>query len=89
MDGVGSPVRFALVAASGPLAATSANRSGKPTPATVDEVRALFGDAVAAYIDGGVIKTVASTVVDVAEDTISVLREGSIGADALRKAIGA
>jgi len=82
-------VPLALVAASGPLAATSANRSGKPTPATVDEVRALFGDAVAAYIDGGVIETVASTVVDVAEDTISVLREGSIGADALRKAIGA
>jgi L-threonylcarbamoyladenylate synthase len=53
----------ALRASAGPLAVTSANRSGEPPAVTVAEARAIFGDAVAAYVDGGPRKGTPSTVV--------------------------
>ena|SRR5581483_3923391 len=83
------PLALALVAASGPLAATSANESGRPTPETIDELRALFGSRVDAYADGGRIATIASTVVDVGAGTIEILREGAIPRAALEGTIGA
>ena len=47
------PLALELLARCGPLVASSANRSGEPTPPTVDGVRAVFGGAVDAYLDGG------------------------------------
>jgi L-threonylcarbamoyladenylate synthase len=68
---------LALLRATGPLAVTSANLSGAPTPATCDGVRAVFGSAVSAYLcDDGQIAGRASTVVDVASRRI--LREGDL-----------
>ena len=37
----------------GPLAVTSANRSGRPPARTVDEAQQSLGEAVAVYVDGG------------------------------------
>ena len=63
--------------ASGPLAVTSANLHGKPTPATAREVARLF-PSLRLVIDGGCLPGAASTVVDVTGAAPVVLREGPI-----------
>jgi tRNA threonylcarbamoyl adenosine modification protein (Sua5/YciO/YrdC/YwlC family) len=73
------PLALAVLARTGPLAVTSANRSGAPTPATCDELRATFGAAVDVYLCapeplGGS----ASTVVDLLHDAPRVLRRGAV-----------
>lgn len=73
------PLALAVLARTGPLAVTSANRSGAPTPATCDELRATFGVAVDVYLCapeplGGS----ASTVVDLLHDAPRVLRRGAV-----------
>ena len=58
------PVTLALLSAAGPLAVTSANRSGYPPAADDRAARAALGDAVAVYLEGGGAGGAASTVVD-------------------------
>lgn len=73
------PVALDLLRASGPLAASSANRAGRPTPSWVGAVRAVFADEVAVYLDGPPAPgTVASTVVDLTGEHPVVLREGAV-----------
>lgn len=48
----------------GPLAATSANRHGQPTVTSAAEATEVFGDAVAAIVDGGPLTDRASTVLE-------------------------
>lgn len=82
------PMALAVLARTGPLAVTSANRSGEPTPATCEGVLGVFGDVVAVYLcqeaplDGS-----ASTVVDLAHGEPSILRRGAIGEDEVRAAL--
>jgi L-threonylcarbamoyladenylate synthase len=72
-----------------PLAATSANLSGEPAPDTADGVLAQLEGRIDLLLDGGRCPGgVASTVVDLTVDPPAVLREGAIGLDALRRAIG-
>jgi L-threonylcarbamoyladenylate synthase len=52
----------------GPLAATSANRSGMATGSTVDQVMAEFGDGVDLYIDGGLLAAAPSKVISLVGD---------------------
>jgi L-threonylcarbamoyladenylate synthase len=78
-----------LRALNGPLAATSANLSGEPAPDTADGVLAQLEGRIDLILDGGRCPGgVASTVVDLTVDPPAVLREGEIGLDALRRAIG-
>lgn len=74
----------------GPLAVTSANRSGRPPARTVDEARQALGEAVAVYVDGGTRSDAApSTIVDLTRREPHVLREGSVpGEQALAVARG-
>jgi tRNA threonylcarbamoyl adenosine modification protein (Sua5/YciO/YrdC/YwlC family) len=67
----------------GPLAASSANRSGDDTPPTADGVRAVLGDAVDGYLDGGTTSGAGSTVVNVTTETPDILRAGPITAQML------
>jgi tRNA threonylcarbamoyl adenosine modification protein (Sua5/YciO/YrdC/YwlC family) len=68
-----------LCGAVGPLAVTSANLHGRPTPPDASGVEAQLGDAVAVVVDGGTCTGAPSTVVRVASDgTVTVLREGAI-----------
>jgi tRNA threonylcarbamoyl adenosine modification protein (Sua5/YciO/YrdC/YwlC family) len=61
----------------GPLALSSANRSGEPAAATAEEVRQALGEDVALLIDDGPTRyRQASTVVQVNGNAWSVLREG-------------
>lgn len=67
-----------LLGMTGPLAVTSANRSGESE--TLDEVgaRAVFGDRVAVFVPGRCPGGVASTVVDATGPDLVVLRAGPI-----------
>ena len=66
----------------GPIAATSANRSGEPTPATAAEVAAAFPE-VTLVVDGGPRTGMPSTVVDLTVHPPRILRAGPVTADAL------
>ncbi len=72
------PVALALLAAAGPLAVTSANRTGEPPAADAAEAERLLGDGVALYLPGECPGGEASTVVDFTTDPPSLLREGPV-----------
>jgi tRNA threonylcarbamoyl adenosine modification protein (Sua5/YciO/YrdC/YwlC family) len=72
------PVPRRLCAEIGPLAATSANLHGEPTPETAAEVADLFGKAVAVVVDGGRCAGAPSTVVDCTGADLVLLREGVV-----------
>lgn len=74
------PVARALIAAAGvPVAAPSANRSGRPSPTSADHVIADLGGALDTIVDGGTCAVgVESTVVDARGDHPIVLREGAV-----------
>jgi L-threonylcarbamoyladenylate synthase len=65
------------IAAPGPLAVTSANLHGGPTPATASGVAELF-PALDPVIDAGPRPGASSTVVDATGNAPEVLREGSV-----------
>ena len=70
-----------LLERTGPLATTSANRSGAPTPRLIGEIVAVFGEGVAVYLDGGPAPGgLGSTVVSVVGERPQVLREGALPA---------
>lgn len=72
------PLALELLARTGPLAVTSANRSGQ-TPAPDDvTARAALGDAVAVYLPGAGSGGAASTVVDLTGPRPVVLRPGPV-----------
>jgi|NGEPerStandDraft_6_1074524.scaffolds.fasta_scaffold15515_3 L-threonylcarbamoyladenylate synthase len=78
-----------LLSAVGPMAVTSANLSGQPSPSTAQEVLAQLGGRIALIIDGG--KTpggIPSTVVDCSGQEIRILREGPILKDQIWAALG-
>jgi L-threonylcarbamoyladenylate synthase len=72
------PLLQALAAEVGPLATTSANLHGEPTPPTAAGVAGVFGDGLALVLDGGPCGTPPSTVVDATRGRWRVLREGSV-----------
>jgi L-threonylcarbamoyladenylate synthase len=72
------PVPLALSRLVGPLATTSANIHGQPTPPTAASVLDLFGDAVAIVLDAGPCEGSPSTVVDCTGEEAKLLREGRL-----------
>ena len=80
------PVALEVLTETGPLAVSSANRSGRPPAQTIDEAIEQLGDAVAIYLDGGpAIDNVPSTIVDVTGEVPRVLRAGAVPIDVLRE----
>lgn len=80
------PVALALLQRTGPMAVSSANRTGQPSALEVREAREQLGDRVQVYLDGG--RTpgqVASTIVDATGDELRVVREGAISLERLRE----
>ena len=62
-----------------PIAAPSANRSGRPSPTTAETVRGDLGSAVDMIIDGGASSIgVESTVIDATCEKIVILRPGGV-----------
>ncbi len=84
-------VALALLAAAGPLAVTSANRSGEPETLDADDVSIAFADAdePAAILDGGRVPGgVASSVVDLSGPAARLLREGAVSRAEIEAVIG-
>ena len=74
-----------LLQATGPLAVSSANRTGMPAATTVDEAQQMLGESVAVYLDGGERSSQQpSTIVDCTVEPFRVVREGAIPEETLR-----
>lgn len=84
------PVAIDLLRLVGPMAVSSANRSGNPPATTAADAQAQLGEQVSVYLDGGPSPIgVASTVVDITGDIPRVLRVGAVPLDRLRDVVGA
>jgi L-threonylcarbamoyladenylate synthase len=84
------PVALALIEASGlPLAAPSANLSGKPSPTTAAHVADDLTGRIAGIVDGGATGVgVESTVVDCTGDIPVILRPGGVTREQLEDVVG-
>jgi len=79
-------VALDLIARTGPLAVSSANRSGHPPATTVLDARLQLGAVVPIYLDGGACPgAVPSSIVDLTSEPPRLLREGVLSADTLRE----
>jgi len=72
------PAALSLLAVAGPLAVTSANRSGTAAAADDAGARAIFAGGVAAYLPGAGAGGAPSTVVDFTGRSPRVLRVGPV-----------
>jgi L-threonylcarbamoyladenylate synthase len=82
------PVAIELLERTGPMAVSSANKSGQPPAQTAVEARDQLGDDVAVYLeDGPVAQGIASTIVDVTGAEPRIVRLGAVSADALREVV--
>lgn len=74
----------------GPLATTSANRSGFPSTTRVDEVLEQIGNLVDLIVDGGECEGgVPSSVVDCRFEEIKILRDGAIPKEEIYRSLSA
>jgi len=81
--------RRLLTAFGGGIAAPSANRFGRVSPTTADDVRTDLGDDVDVVLDGGACRVgVESTIVDCSGAPFRVLRLGGIGRTELERVAG-
>ena len=72
-----------------PLAAPSANSSGRISPTTAEAVAADLGSRIALVVDGGPTSVgLESTIVKVEEGTARLLRPGGASAEEIEKVIG-
>jgi L-threonylcarbamoyladenylate synthase len=80
---------LALIRRTGPLAVTSANRSGEPTPGTVAGIVEQLGDEVDLFFDAGPADGgPASTIVDLTGPQPRLLRAGAIPAEEIERTLG-
>jgi L-threonylcarbamoyladenylate synthase len=84
------PLALALLNATGrPLAAPSANRSGRLSPTRAGDVMAELGGRIAAVLDGGHSAVgIESTVLDLCGAEPRVLRPGGVATEALEPVLG-
>lgn len=85
-----NPVALALINESGcMIAAPSANTSGRPSPTKASHVAQDLSGKIDAILDGGAVDIgLESTIVDLTEDIVTVLRPGYINMDMLSKVVG-
>ena len=86
---------LALLEETGPLAVSSANRTGEPAAITASDAEDMLGDSVAVYLEDGPSETgIASTIIDATslvtgeEPIVRVLRDGAVTRDQLRAILG-
>ncbi|MFS4507312.1 L-threonylcarbamoyladenylate synthase [Clavibacter sp. Sh2141] len=82
-----------LLAETGPLAVSSANRTGQPAAATAQDAAEQLGESVSIFLDGGAAGGAASTIVDASRVTqaggrVRIVREGAITRAQIQQLIG-
>ncbi|MBD5382448.1 L-threonylcarbamoyladenylate synthase [Clavibacter sepedonicus] len=82
-----------LLAETGPLAVSSANKTGQPAAATAQEAVDQLGESVDIFLDGGAAGGAASTIVDASRVTqaggrVRIVREGAITRAQIQQLIG-
>ncbi|MFT4029014.1 MAG: L-threonylcarbamoyladenylate synthase [Protaetiibacter sp.] len=95
------PVALELLAETGPLAVSSANRTGEPAALTAAEAEAMLGDSVAVYLEAGragegypaSVAHTASTIVDATnlvhpEGKLRIVRHGVIPDEEIVRVVG-
>jgi L-threonylcarbamoyladenylate synthase len=83
------PAARTLLRMAGPMAVTSANLSGQPSPSTAQEVIAQLGSRIAFVLDGGITPGgVPSTVVNCIGPEPKILRAGPIPEKEILAAVG-
>jgi L-threonylcarbamoyladenylate synthase len=81
-------IALELLKETGPLAVSSANRSGLPAATTAAAAEEQLGSAVAVYLDGGpCARDVPSTIVDLTGAVPRLLRAGAISVERLRQVV--
>jgi tRNA threonylcarbamoyl adenosine modification protein (Sua5/YciO/YrdC/YwlC family) len=82
------PIALQLLEATGPMAVSSANRSGRPAATSCAQAEEELGEAVAIYLDGGMSpEGLPSTIVDGTRDIPRVLRLGALSLERLREVV--
>ncbi|SDJ60421.1 L-threonylcarbamoyladenylate synthase [Nonomuraea jiangxiensis] len=83
------PVALDLLKETGPMAVSSANRSGATPAMTAEAAQEQLGDSVAVYLDGGrTTDNTPSTILDLTTAVPRMLRRGAIPVEKLRGIIG-
>jgi L-threonylcarbamoyladenylate synthase len=82
------PVALQVLEQTGPLAVSSANRTGLPPATDAAEAARQLGTAVPIYLDGGASgDPVPSTILDLTGDVPRVLRSGALPLERLREVV--
>jgi tRNA threonylcarbamoyl adenosine modification protein (Sua5/YciO/YrdC/YwlC family) len=82
------PVAIAVLERTGPLAVSSANRTGMPAATDADAAEEMLGDGVSVIVDSGPTPGAdPSTIVDATSDTPRLLRLGAISVEQLNEAL--
>ena len=72
-----------------PLTATSANPSGQPAASTIEQAQNYFAGEIEIFLDGGKLPSKSgSSVVEVSDERIKIIREGEISIESLAASIG-
>ncbi|MEV1286854.1 L-threonylcarbamoyladenylate synthase [Micromonospora sp. NPDC049679] len=80
------PVALEVLQETGPMAVSSANKTGQPAAVTAEEARDQLGYSVRAYLEAGVCPDpVPSTIVDLTTHTPRIVRQGAIPLEKLRE----
>ncbi len=84
------PAALALLKRTGPLAVTSANKTGQPPATTAADAESQLGETVAVYLDAGESPLgSASTIVDATNPAgLSIVREGALSREDIEKLVG-
>lgn len=82
------PHALALLERTGPLAVSSANRTGHPGATRVEDAEEMLGSSVAVFLDAGPSPAgLPSTIVDLTTKPPRVLRIGALGIEKLREVV--
>ena len=80
---------LSLIKEAGPIAAPSANRSGRPSPTTAKHVLDDMDGRIPLILDGGPCRVgLESTVVDLTSTPARILRPGGVSPEAIMRTIG-
>jgi len=71
-------IALELLTSFGPITATSANIHGLKTPYIINEINMQLKENVAVYLDNGRLKGQPSTIVDLTDNQVRIVRKGAI-----------